>query len=243
MGHAVNAALVGALGTAMDVGNLHPYPGGAVPLANLGTQLQLLAPVNGSHPVMVTETGYHTAMTSTGDHPPVSEAAMGRYVPRLVLDNFAAGIARTYLYELIDEGTSQSEREQNFGLLRYDGSPKPAYTALRNLIALLGDPGGSGAAGTLVVSMAGDTSGVARLALVKRDGRQYLILWQDVSSYNLATRTLVAVPAKTVTLRFTTPVQVRLFDPQASTSPLSDQRVTNQTVAVPDSPIVIEITR
>lgn len=243
MGHAVNAALLGTLGSAMDVGNMHPYPGGALPLANLGDALQRLAPVDGNHPVMVTETGYHTATLSTSDHPAVPEAAMARYIPRLVLDNFAAGIARSYLYELIDEGTNLAEQEQNFGLLHHDGSPKPAFTALRNLIALLADPGGSGAAGSVLVSMSGDTLGVTHLALVKRDGRQYLVLWQEASSYNLITHTLESVPVKNVTLRFAAPVGLRVFDPLMSSSPLSSQRVTSQSVAVPDSPIVIEITR
>jgi len=33
-------------------------------------------------------------------------------------------------YQLRDQGTDPADREQNFGLLRHDGSAKPAYTAL-----------------------------------------------------------------------------------------------------------------
>jgi hypothetical protein len=243
MGHAVNGGQVGSLAGMMDVGNLHPYPGGTVPLANLSSTLNFLAPVDGSHPVIVTETGYHTAIASNTDHPAVSEAAMARYVPRLLLDNFAAGIAGSYLYELIDEGTSLANREQNFGLLRNDGSPKPAYTALKNLMALLNDPGGSGARGVVSVVMGGDTAGVSRLAFVKRDGRQYIVLWQDVPSYNLASRSDIVVPSRTITFHFASSTQVAVYNPLASASPVSSQRLTTLTLPVADSPMVVEITR
>jgi hypothetical protein len=243
MGHSGNGGMVGTLATAMDDGNLHPYPGGTLPLANLASALRSLAPVDGNHAVIVTETGYHTAIASNTDHPAVSEAAMARYVPRLLLDNFAAGIARSYLYELIDEGTSLANREQNFGLLRHDGSPKPAYTALKNLIAVLSDRGGSGLRGTVSVVMGGDTAHVSRLALLKRDGRQYIVLWQDVSSYNLASRTDVVVAPRTITFHFASSTQVRVFNPLTSSSPVSSQRLTALTVAVADSPLVVEITR
>jgi hypothetical protein len=243
MGHSVNGGLVGTLSTAMDVGNLHPYPGGTLPLTNLASALRSLAPVDGNHAVIVTETGYHTAVASNTDHPAVSETAMARYVPRLLLDNFAAGITRSYLYEMIDEGTNLANREQNFGLLRHDGSPKPAYTALKNLIAVLSDPGGSGFHGVVNVAMGGDTAHVSRLALLKRDGRQYIVLWQDVSSYNLASRTDIVVAPRTITFHFASSTQVRVFNPLTSASPVNSQRLTALTVPVADTPLVVEITR
>jgi hypothetical protein len=38
-------------------------------------------------------------------------------------------------YSLRDSGTSLTDREQHFGLLRNDGSPKPSYYALQSLLA------------------------------------------------------------------------------------------------------------
>jgi hypothetical protein len=243
MGHPVNAAAVGSLAAYMDLGNIHPYPGGSVPLANLVDHEQRVATIDGGRPMLVTETGYHTAVAATSGQPAVSEDAMGRYVPRLFLDNFAAGISRSYLYELIDEGTSLANQEQNFGLLRNDGTPKPAFTALANLIAVLADPGPAVQAATMSVSISGDTAGVARLALLKRDGRQYLILWQDVPSYDLGTRTAITVQPKNVVFRFASATGVRVFDPAQSASAISTQRVTTLGVAVADRAIVVEITR
>jgi hypothetical protein len=241
VGHPVNASALGSLEAFMDRGNLHPYPGGSVPLANVEAHERSLASLIGVHPSIITETGYHTAVGSSSDHPAVSEEAMARYVPRLVLDNFAAGFGRSYLYELIDEGTNRSEQEQNFGLLRHDGSAKPAFTALANLISILADgPGNSRT--NVAVRLSGDLSGVSAIALTKRDGREYVVLWQDVSSYNLSTRSTVNVVPKNVTFRFTESTQVRLFDPVRSASPINGQSLTTLTVPVADSPIVVEIT-
>jgi hypothetical protein len=35
------------------------------------------------------------------------------------------------IYQLRDRGTESPDREEQFGLLREDGSPKPAYGAMR----------------------------------------------------------------------------------------------------------------
>ena len=136
--------------------------------------------------MVVTESGYHTATLWGGEHPPVSEAAMGRYVPRLFLDYFNAGFAKSYLYELVDEGASMSSREEAFGLVRADGTPKPAYTSLQNLIAVLSDPGPAFTPGSLSLALTGDTTNVRRLLLQKRNGRFFLVLWHDAYSYTVA---------------------------------------------------------
>src|SRR5262249_37883627 len=154
------------------------YLGGNEPLTSLADHLDKVRTIAGSKGSVVTETGYHTAKTWTGNHPGVSEQAMGRYVLRLFLEFFTSGISRTYLYELIDEGTNTGEREQNFGLLRYDGSEKPAFTGLKNLIGLLSDPGAGFTPGKLGYALSGDTAGVRQLLLQRRDGRFYLVLWR-----------------------------------------------------------------
>jgi hypothetical protein len=197
----------------------------------------------GNHPWVATETGYNTAVAAQGGHPPVSEAAMARYVPRLLLDNFGAGISRSYLYELLDEGTSVANQEQSFGLVRNDGSTKPAFVAVQNLIAILSDPGAAFATPPISIRISGDTTGVTQFAFAKRDGRQYLVLYQDASSFNLNTRTLINVAAKQVTLQFSTAMLVGVYDPLASASAQSSQRASSITVAVSDSPLVIEISR
>jgi hypothetical protein len=241
-GRSGNASLVGDISQWMDVGVIHPYPGGLLPLTNLSDNETRLRSVAGSKPLIATETGYHTATSWTGDHPGVSESAMARYVPRLLLEYFSAGIQRTYLYEFIDEGSDRADREQNFGLLRYDGSEKPAYVSLRNLIALLRDPGAAFSPGQLDYGLNGDLNGVKTLLLQKRDGRFYLAIWQDATSYDLSYESEAVVADRQLTLTLTQAAQVRLFLPLTSPNPTRDMpSATSVTVSVPDSPLIVEI--
>src|SRR5262249_20186331 len=102
MAHPGNATQVGDLSPYLDLGAIRPYSGGQQPMANLAEHQNKARLVSGVKPFVATETGYHTALADQSDHPPVSERAMARYVTRLVLEFFDAGIVRTYLYELVD---------------------------------------------------------------------------------------------------------------------------------------------
>jgi len=241
MGRARNASQVGDLSLWMDFGNIHPYPGGLTPLTNLRDHEAKVKVLTGDRPLVVTETGYHTAVDWTGEHPAVSEEAMGRYVPRLLLDYFAAGISRTYLYEFIDEGQSLADREQAFGLLRSDGGEKPAYTSLRNLIRILEDPGPAFPTGQLDYSLQGDAAGLKTMVLQKRDGRYYLAIWQEAQSYDPTARREALVPDRSITLQLATPARLRVFTPVGSSDPVREAQGNALQLAVPDSPLIIEI--
>ncbi|HSB55349.1 MAG TPA: hypothetical protein VLD58_13385 [Gemmatimonadales bacterium] len=244
MAHPVNAPRVGDLSAYMNYGALHPYPGGSRPLATVSTHISYGRSINGSRPLVVTETGYHTAQHWDGDHPHIAEDAEARYVPRLYLDYFTAGFARTYLYELIDEGTSDTLREERFGLLRTDGTPKPAYASLRNLITVLADPGPAFTPRGLSFTLSGDTTNVRRLLLAKRDGRFYLVLWHDAFSWDLATLRTTPPSAKPVTLTLASAAgRIRTIAVLQSDQPAGEWTgATEVALVVPDSPLVIEIT-
>jgi hypothetical protein len=243
MAHASNATSVGDLSGYLNYGAIHPYPGGLRPMATVPIHVRYGKSISGTRPMVVTESGYHTARLWTGTHPHIAEDAEARYVPRLYLDYFNAGFARTYLYELIDQGTSDTLREERFGLLRNDGSPKPAYTALENLITVLADPGPTFTAGGLSYSLSGDTTNVRRLLLQKRDGRFYLVLWHDAVSYDLDTQLTAPLSAKPVTLSLATAAaRIRATATLQSDQPAGEWTDTAVlTVAVPDSPLVLEI--
>lgn len=81
-------------------------------------------------PVMTTEVGYNNFQAGKGGIP---EKAASIYIVRLLLNNFAAGVKRTFLYQLLD-GPNPAEWEDNWGIVRYDGAPKPAFTAIAALI-------------------------------------------------------------------------------------------------------------
>jgi len=174
------ASAAGDLSPWMDAGSFHYYPAGKEPLTSFGEVLAGARSMSGAKPLIATETGYHDAMNSS-TQVATSPRAIASYVPRVFLDYFKQGIRRTYLYELIDEwpNANHDYSEAAYGLLRNDLTPKPAATALKNLIGLLQARGGARSSSrALTYSLTGETAGVERLLLQRPDGRFVLMLWQ-----------------------------------------------------------------
>ena len=244
MAHPKNAASVGVLDAYMTEGSIHPYPGGNMPMNSLGEHERRGAAISGTLPFVITESGYHTATRWTGDHPGISEQAQARYTPRMFLEFFNAGVERSYLYEFVDQGNDLTNREMSFGLVRSDGSDKPAYTSLKNMIAILTDPGPAFATGTLGFTLDGDSSRVERTVLQKRDGRFYLILWQNEKSYDLQARSTITVSNRTAHLTLATSARsIRIYDPLRSASPVESYPDAGSVpLAISDAPLIVEIT-
>jgi hypothetical protein len=260
---------VGDLSAQADFGNWHPFPGGYCPGCGdiNGRTTESLLPKyrrpTGTKPMIATETGYHNALN--GPSPPkaqraVSELAAGKYMPRLLLDQFNLRFVRTYLYELIDLRADPSSGQPNshFGLLRNDGSEKPAYTAVRSLLGLLADPGPPFRTSTLSFALSGQTERVHRTLLQKRDGRFFLALWQERSSFDngarkgapddRAARRDLAVPDQQVTVNvrnhLVSATLHRLDDAgQMSSAPVKFARNGDITLRVSDRVEVLELRR
>jgi hypothetical protein len=255
-------AAVGDLSASVDYGNMHNYyaghnPGtdgwGADGYGSIAWNLSIARKYASQRPTVSTETGYHNAVDSSTGHAGTPEVVAGRYVPRLFLEHFSRGIVRTYAYELIDQkaapASDGSNPENHFGLLRNDGTEKPAYVALKNLIGLLEEPPAEPGdllftPGALNYSLFGETQAVHRLLLQKRDGRFYLILWQEVPSYNPNTKRALPVPDKKVTLTLEQPFgRVTIYRPNVSDKPTAYYANPEQLeLGVPDHPLVVELT-
>ena len=126
------------LGGQADMANFHAYPSISKAIApQLAWQRRLAAAVQpqGS-PIVCTETGF-----TTGGANPISEAQQAELEPILLLENFRAGVRRTYLYELFDERddhrAASPDRENHWGLFRNDGQPKPAAYTIHRFMTLL----------------------------------------------------------------------------------------------------------
>jgi uncharacterized protein YjdB len=238
------SAPVGDLSGVMDFATMHPYPGGGLPLAHVASMESALSSLNlANKGWWVTETGYHTAPFATQQlyQPGVSETAQGKYATRLYLDYFNAGISHTATYELIDERADQTNAEMNYGLLHNDGSPKPAYTAIKNLLALLADPGSSYSPGTLNYSLSGAPSTLRQSLFQKRDGRFYLVLWNNVSVYDYSAKHDVSNANVPVTLTFGAAHSVSIYQPYTQAGAISASNGTSIALSVPDHPLVVEI--
>ena len=244
---AYGSSFIGDISGSMDAGTIHPYPGGVLPTSALKSTENNSSVLNAAHkPWWVTETGYYTAPhATTGVYQPgVSEAAQGKYAPRLYLDYFNAGIVHTSMYEIVDEHVSQADAESNYGLLRNDGTPKPAYTAMKNMLTLLADPGPAFTPSkSLAYTIAGATPTIRQSLFQKRDGRFYLVLWNDVLVYNTSSKSDVSNATVPVTVQFAVqPRSIKRYQPLLNSTAFTITPSRSVAVAVADNPIILEIT-
>jgi hypothetical protein len=244
LAHYWNAKHVGSI--ACDFGNMHSYSGGKMPTEGYLDEewIPSARKICLSKPIVSTETGWHNAIKDPNPpHPGVSEQASGKYIPRLYLEYFNRGIRRTFTYEFIDEHL-KIDQESNFGLLHYDGTPKPAFTALKNLIMLLKDPGPKFPLKSLHYKLAANTPDIHHTLLQKRSGTFYLILWQEVPSFDLKTKEDLVVPARSISINLrTSTARAAIYQPLKSIKPLQQYKNPKRlNLTVSDQSLVIELT-
>ena len=216
---------------------MHSYAGGQVPGFDFDRRwLPLTKQYAGDRPIIVTETGYHNAVNDRQTtHKAVTEQVAAKYIPRTFLEFFNRGIKRTFLYELMDQRPAP-DAENNFGIIRANGTPKPAFYALRNLISVLNDTPGSTASGGLSYYFSGDVKDLHHLLLQKSNGDFYLVLWLNSESTD-------AVKTQRVTVNLLTPTQeAATFLPNRSSAATATfSAPTRVTMDVPDAPIILKV--
>lgn len=247
--HADSYVALGDLSSYFDAANMHNYLGGRHPgtpgwgsggYGSIAWNLNTVAPYAGGKPVVASENGYQDG-TVTVDAIPQDVA--GRYMPRLLLEQFRAGVARTYIYELIDWAHDSG----NYGLLNYDGSPKPAFRAVKGLLNLLSDPGPAFTPQPLAYAVHGDTSNLRHMVFQKRDGRYFLALWLGVEGYDQIARRHQPIAQRAVTVQTTTPVRLHRVHQWQGDGSVVIAPVSLSTASFPvtvfDSLTIIELTR
>lgn len=194
-------AVLGDLSAYLDYGNMHDYAAGNAPgNGSISTNLAASARASANKPIISTETGYCTSTAPMG----VTLSIMGRYVPRTFLEHFNAGVARTFEYQLLDDGDNASDLWSQCGLLTHEFAPKPAFTALANLIGLLADSGSAATSRLNYTLSAPD--GVHHTLLQKTDKSFYLALWVEAQGYDPQRHAALTVAPQTVGLLFAVPV-------------------------------------
>jgi hypothetical protein len=243
---------LGDLSAFMDFGNMHPYAAGQAPSRHWGWGLSMeraiaeAKKVSGEKPILVTECGYHNRVENQS-HPGVTELAEAKYLPRLLFVYFNRGMTKAYKYEFLDlkPDPGFTDLENHFGLVRTNGTPKPAFYALKNLLYLLDDPGPSAATGSLDFQLSGATNNVHHALMQKRDGTFWLALFQEGVSYDAKAHRDLEVPPQPVTLKLPwTSSEIRLFRPNRSAEP--EERIAGKSeivLQVPDEVLLVKIKR
>jgi len=235
-----------------DVAAMHSYAwatpttSAREPSNGVDQALSDMAALRGTKPLWATESGYYNQLPSNTKSVP--ESVSGKYTPRLFAEFFNRGIGRTYVYELADQGANTTAREENFGLLRFDMTEKPAYAAMKNLIDLVEEPGAAAAAAFTPSSLSYSITAPASVhhtLLQKSDGRFYMMLWNEVLSYDSVNKIDLNVSDVATTLALQGgEFDVRVFEPNASAIALATySNVTALNLGVPDQMMVVELTR
>jgi hypothetical protein len=252
-----------------DVANSHPYTGGEMqtpqqtehqlsmakevtpdvdtttPAQVEGKKIDLKTAVEDSGAMWATETGFHTATDSTagnGVQPHVSEKAQAVLETQQVLANYANGVDRTYIYELMDEGGDNAQAEDRFGLVHADGSPKPVYTALQQLLATVkaGGPVGTAGAAPVTVDVSGGSKVTTHVVLPRADGSTVVAVWEASPVWDRDASKDLNVPAKEVTLTLGGDADAQVFVPGQGAKALDSQDGTGTvTVSSQAAPTII----
>jgi hypothetical protein len=138
-------------------------------------------------PFMVTEAGYMNVIAPGKSG--ISEWAASIYLPRLLLYNFSFGAERTFLYEFMNGGPDARDNEQNYGLVRDDGTPKPAFHTISTLMRALDDRSLPAFARKddrpVQLSFGNAPPDFRQQTFTLRDGRLIVALWRACRSWDV----------------------------------------------------------
>ncbi len=117
-----------------DIMGLYSYPANFLPISrgfenSTCHSATVARQNNGNRPVIWIETGYQT----TGSIRTPQQQA--QYVSSVARAALRSGMRGVFIYEYLDNPQEKLTREQHFGLLQADRTPKPAWTTYGKLIA------------------------------------------------------------------------------------------------------------
>jgi hypothetical protein len=176
----------------------------------LSTDIASMEFVSPGKPYVSSETGYTDRSTGPTS---VTAGAKAAYLLRDLLLHWKLGAKYVYIYELAPASESWSIMDENL-------NPKPSYTAVQNLIAILKDPGPPVPSGHLLFSIVAAPD-VDQLVFRKRDGSYWLVLWQTdpIADANTGTPLTVAPTVANIALA-NAPSDLRVYtiDPQSGSA-------------------------
>lgn len=123
----------------VDIVSVHPYryprgPEASDLIGDLRNASGLLRRLKGPLPLWVTEIGYPTHLGENGCDP----TRQAQMLVRTYVQCLASRVVdKVFWYDYRDDGEDPNYNEHNFGILKRDLTPKPAYTALSVMTAAL----------------------------------------------------------------------------------------------------------
>lgn len=176
-------AAYGSIEEYLDYGNEHIYTDdGAAVTENdaLARKIERCRKTNyPTLPLQFTEGGYNSGGEKAGIRP-TSPWMQARGVPRLYAEAFRHDLKRFFVYAL------HVRHDTGFALLETDGTPKPAFHAVRDTVRLLSDETLTEGfvPKPLAVTFEPEVGTVHHLLLQKHNGRYMILLWNDVDGWD-----------------------------------------------------------
>ena len=228
-----------------DFDTQHPYPNnGQAPAAWVSPTQALPNESPNFGPAVYTETGYSTNGGTSGA---VNADVQAKYTLDLLMDDAKNGVAKTYLYQLMDAYQPGSPQgDDGFGLFDPNNLPKEAATAIRNLTTILADPGANASTFTpapLSYTVTGLPSTGNSMVLEKSNGAYDIVVWNEPQIWNESTGTEIAATNVDVNVQLGgTYSEVKLFDPLSTMTPVETlSNVSSVQLGVTDHPLIVEI--
>lgn len=115
-------------GDYMDAVSFHLYQVAYRPENEFASYINSIKSYVGDKPIYFSEFGYPTHNA----WPNISLEVQARYITRMFLKTkLDDQVKAAVYYDLKNDGTVSTEAEHNFGILNFDRSPKPAFTAIK----------------------------------------------------------------------------------------------------------------
>jgi hypothetical protein len=205
-----------------DYDNQHPYLRSGVPINTFSRSVAFDNENPADGPGVYTEAGIKEV---------ISEDETESWMLDILLDDAAQGIARSYIYELQDEG-------DGYGVFDTSNNAKPVATGIHNLTTILSDKGAGAKTFTPLLpgfSVSNIPNPIFVLELQKSNGATDIIIWNEPKTFPGSSVNVTVTFNKTYNT-------VNVYDPIEDTSPIqSPSDVSHATISVTDHPIVVEI--
>jgi hypothetical protein len=191
---------LGNLNDRCDVGNMHYYPAGFgaydttpsvdfVPKKN-AARINFTTP-SGLKPMWITEYGWFNNLNYNQNANPISTTGEALFAARSHALFWKPGdVDKAFRFEMSDSdsnNTASNERATTYGLINSGSNPQKqwAFYALKNFFAILAEPGATVyTPQDLTMDFANKLGTTEYRLLQKQNGTYFLLLWQELDSYN-----------------------------------------------------------
>jgi hypothetical protein len=176
-----DARQIGDLSRFVDLGGFRATIGLVEPSRTYGPWTDLAFSVSGGKPLVAVK-GSWPATDPPMPSLSISERRHARWVTRLLLEAWIRGVLRTYPDQLEDPANCAGEGYCFSGLLRADGTPKPAYVWWSTMVSLLSASPAQTARRRVPLAIAAPSAPeeVHHALLEAGDGAVWLALWLEV---------------------------------------------------------------